>query len=182
MTLEQLALLAEIIGGIAVLVTLIFLLIEVRRNTAVTRSSAQYSQVDSIVAVNLTMATDPIIAPLIVKANDEFSSLSSEEQLRLQTFYVNYFNLWHASYWNNREKLLNDFRFELWDKGLIATLVSHKACTEAWISMQNFYDEDFRNHVNALREKEKAKFDPRSVALESGELTRETKQGVQPGT
>ena len=120
------------------------------------------------------MATDPILAPLITKANEDYSSLSSEDQLRLQFLYVNYFNLWHASYWNNREKLLNDSGFELWDKGLTATLVTHKACTEAWLSMQNFYDEEFREHVNRLIEKEKAVYQTDLVALNSGVSKSET--------
>ena len=174
MSLEQLAQLAEIAGGIAVLITLVFLLFEVRRNTTVTRSTAQYSQVDAIVAVNLAVATDPIIAPLITRANDDYSSLTSEEQLRLQTLYVNYFNLWHASYWNNREKLLNDSSFGLWDKGLTGMLVTHKGCSAAWDSMQYFYDEHFRAHVNNLRAKEQSKLRQGSIALESGAGTRET--------
>lgn len=44
MALETSALIAEIVSGIAVVVTLIYLVFELRRNTAATQSSAQYAQ------------------------------------------------------------------------------------------------------------------------------------------
>ncbi len=85
----------------------------------------------------------------------------------MQFLYVNYFNLWQASYWNNKAKLLNDYGFELWDRGLMAILVTHKACTEAWAGMQHFYDDEFKDHVNGLVERERIKHRDGTVVIAS---------------
>ena len=152
MNLDQAALIAEIIGGIAVLATLIFLVIELRRNTEATRSATQQTQVDSIVAVNLSVANDPMLALLITKGNEDYASLTNSEELQLQTYYVNYFNLWHSAYWNSRKKLLDASGYEIWNVGCTSLLRNQGSSREAWAVWKSLYDEKFRTHVDRIIE------------------------------
>ena len=133
MALEEVALFAEIVGGIAVLVTLFYLVIEVRRNTAATQSAAQYTQqIATMSDWNLSLVHEPGIPELIAKANDDYSSITPAEQLKLQGDYVNLFNLWHAAYWNWKKGLLDENGFRVWNEGTPMAFSAQTACVKAW--------------------------------------------------
>ena len=149
MALEEVALFAEIVGGIAVLVTLFYLVIEVRRNTAATQSAAQYTQIATISDWDLSLVHEPGLPELIAKANDDYSSITPAEQLKLQGYYVNLFNLWHAAYWNWKKGLLDENGFRVWNEGTPMAFSAQTACVKAWESLKNIYDEEFRNYVQS---------------------------------
>ncbi|MGR8948213.1 MAG: hypothetical protein ACU84Q_09220 [Gammaproteobacteria bacterium] len=154
MTLEEVALIAEIAGGLAVVATLIYLVVEVKRNTAATQSSAQYTQIGVISDWNLSLVHAPGLPELIVKANEDYSSVSEAEKLKLQGYYVNIFNLWHAAYWNWKNGLLDEKGFRVWNVGTPSVVRAQVASIEAWESMKHIYDEEFRNHVESALEGE----------------------------
>jgi hypothetical protein len=149
MTLEEVALVAEIVGGLVVVATLIYLVIEVKRNTTATRSSAQYTQIGVISDWNLSLVHAPGLPELIVKANEDYSSVTEAEKLKLQGYYVNIFNLWHAAYWNWKNGLLDEKGFRVWNEGTPSVIRAQVASFEAWESMKHIYDEEFRNHVQS---------------------------------
>ena len=64
--LQIIALFAEVVSGIAVVVSLVFLIIELRESTNVARASAYESSVDSLNTWRLTIAQDPELAELMV--------------------------------------------------------------------------------------------------------------------
>ena len=150
MNLAQAALIAEIIGGIAVLMTLVFLVIELRRNTDATRGATQQTQVDSIVAVNLSIANDPELASLVTKGNENYASLTISEELQLQAYFVNYFNLWHSAYWNHHKKLLDSSGYKICNIGCTSLLRNQRASREAWSVWKSLYDDKFVAHVDKI--------------------------------
>jgi hypothetical protein len=151
-TLEELALVAEIVGGIAVVGTLIYLVIEVRRNTAATQSTAQYAQMGMISDWNLSLVHAPGLSDLIAKANEDYSSVTQAEQLKLQGYYVNIFNFWHAAYWNWKNQVLDEKGFGVWNEGIPMAFGAQIACVKAWDSMKHIYDEEFRRYVQSTIE------------------------------
>ena len=62
MKLEKLALIAEIMGSVAIVVTLIVLLVEVRANTAAIQAATYQNVVDSITTGLSLRGTDPDVA------------------------------------------------------------------------------------------------------------------------
>jgi hypothetical protein len=63
-TLAQLAQVAELLASFAVVVSLVFLVAEVRRNTEVTRAAAYDRSVDALNQWRLTIASDRDLATL----------------------------------------------------------------------------------------------------------------------
>jgi hypothetical protein len=147
MSIQDLGSVGEFVAAIATIATLIYLAIEVRRNTAATRSAAHQAQVDSTVGLHAMLANDPDIAGLILKANGDLSSLSPEDNLRLQYFYISHFNLWHSAYWNKNEGLLSEHVWSAWDKAMTLVLKNQLACRQAWAQTAEIYDRDFQSHV-----------------------------------
>ena len=109
MDLTQLANLGEFIGGVAVLVTLAYLAVqvrqsraEIRRNTETARSTAYHQAIDQIRASWM----EPDFASLTDKYDSSPESLTSAERIRLEL-------LWATTLFGH------EITFELFKKGLI---------------------------------------------------------------
>ena len=84
MKLERLALIAEIVSGIAIVVTLIVLIIEVRDNTNAVRADTRQSIAERVERILLTVATDDELADLMSAA--VAGDLELVDDLRVRAF------------------------------------------------------------------------------------------------
>ena len=174
MDLEELALFADISGGIAVIATLFYLVIEIRRNTVASQSSAQSTQIATVSDWNLSLVHKPYLSDLILKANEDYSSVTPSEQLKLQGYYVNMFNLWHAAYWNRKKGLLDENGFRVWNEGTPMILRAQLASIKAWESMSNMYDAGFQGYVQSIIDAQGQPTSASSVAWTSADAGHET--------
>jgi len=69
MKLEKWALIAEIVGAVAIVVTLIFLIVEVRGNTEAIRAANRQSLATRAQEMALTLATEPDLRRAIAETN-----------------------------------------------------------------------------------------------------------------
>jgi len=89
MKLEKYALIAEVVSAIAVVITLIFVIVEIRANTAATLASNRQSLAGRTEQFLATNSTSPELAALVVKVRRD-EELTAEERYQ----YGNY--LGHA--------------------------------------------------------------------------------------
>lgn len=68
LTLEDLANVGEIFGGLAVLISLVYLILEVRRNTSSVRSSAAWNSDVAFAEMNEELSQNPQLAELCMRA------------------------------------------------------------------------------------------------------------------
>lgn len=78
--LEEYALIAEIISGIAIIISLIFVGIQIKRNTKATQATTFQAIADLDINLLLNFGISPELAKLITTFRDDPDSLSGEEQ------------------------------------------------------------------------------------------------------
>ena len=152
MNVQDLGSIGELIAAIATVGTLVYLAIQIRRNTAATISATHQTQVDSTVGIQSSIANDPDLADLIPKAGENFDTLTPGEHLRLLYFYACHFNLWHAAYWNRKDGLLAEHAWIPWENAMKLILKNQRACRRVWLNMGDIYDADFTRYVNGIIE------------------------------
>ena len=81
MDLTQLANLGEFIGGVAVLVTLVYLVTQIRQNTAMIRATSVQAFADSLNGVNLKVAGSVEQARVGRLAMEDRSALTEDERM-----------------------------------------------------------------------------------------------------
>ena len=140
MNWETIGVFAEVVAAVAIVVTLVYLVIELRRNTAATQSATHQQQVDTTVALNTNVSNDPQLATLIARANDDYTSLEPSEQIQLQYLYTSYLNMWHYQYSNKQKKFLDLDVFTVWDKGMSILLNTQIGIRETWAAIAHIYD------------------------------------------
>jgi hypothetical protein len=78
---EAIGALGETVGALAVVVTLVYLSVQLRRNTQATRASTTQALTDSINSSNLVIASDPRLARIYrVGKFEDWDSLNEDEK------------------------------------------------------------------------------------------------------
>ena len=105
MKLEKWALIAEIIGGIAVVVTLVFLVLGIRENTAITRASAYQTNMDSLNEWRALLVTEDLNEAW----NDYMDTgVTSERQADIGVANIMLFAIFEKSFYAKEYGILGD--------------------------------------------------------------------------
>lgn len=107
MNLEKWASLAEIISGIAVVVTLIFLVVGIRENSDIMRASSFTSATDSLIELNRDIMADGELAEIFEAwAANDTSQLDPQQRARLNQMAVALFRIYEKAFLAERYGLL----------------------------------------------------------------------------
>ena len=85
MDLETLANIGELLGGLAIFVSLIYLILELRKQEVSTKAHATSEWTKTFHAINFELSRDPILGPLALKVfdpNTRREDLTDEEYFR----------------------------------------------------------------------------------------------------
>lgn len=99
MSWEAIGAVGEILGALAVLVSLLYLAVQIRQNTASIKSSTFQNAITSISHVSLNIGTDPDSAGIMHKAfTGDTADLTEQERFRVGLLFTamfrNYENFW----------------------------------------------------------------------------------------
>ncbi len=104
----------EVLGALAVVVTLGYLAIQVRQNTSALRISNENFLIERQDAIVATLVTDPSLAELQVK-HDKQEQLTEVEHLRLWNQYFRDLLMWELAYNRFKEGHLSESHWRDWD-------------------------------------------------------------------
>ncbi len=113
MDIQTAGAIGEALGGLAIVISLLYVGIELRRNNKITRATTSYMGAHSWAEMNTSMATDGELFEILVKAR-EGTSLSISEDYRRSTimrsmlqrldglYYLHKAGILEAGLWNAR--------------------------------------------------------------------------------
>ncbi len=148
LNLTEWAAAAEIVGTIAIVVSLLFVVYSINHNTAVMQANndnfiydLQYARVRDIVS-------SPGMASIYVKHN-RGDKLSEEEQERFFWDKIQELGTWEIAFNRHRDGL---FSTELWTgwNNYFEVSLTKEFTADSWARVRAFYAKDFQNHVDAI--------------------------------
>ena len=103
MTLDELALIAQVLGVVLVVPTILYLAIQIRQNTRQMRENASHQYLDTNKDLNLALIENRQVAGVYRRGSVDFSALDADEKVQCfffvgqyyQTF-ANMFDLWRG--------------------------------------------------------------------------------------
>ncbi|MGI9626565.1 MAG: hypothetical protein ACR2QM_07005 [Longimicrobiales bacterium] len=138
----------DAVGGIGVLVTLLYLAAQTRHNTRAVRA-ATYSQVsDGFSSLSLALFQDPIAADLVRRARDEPESLSDDEENRYGVYLLSYMRRAENMFFQSEEGTL-DADTWLGIRDSIFLLVGTEPARRWWSSRGRLFNPSFRQFVES---------------------------------
>ncbi len=112
MTIEIMANYADIIGGVAVVMSLIYVGIQIRRNTKSSQSQTNQSAHESLATVSLAVAKDSDFSNLARKGMLAFDELTEEEKFQFILLMVTIFRRYENIFYQYQKRFLEK---DLWE-------------------------------------------------------------------
>ena len=147
MNLEAGAALGEIIGAVAVVISVIYLAIQIRKQTeearlAATRDLAFHSQENF-----QQLVQDAELLKIYRQGIADYDSLPDDDRLRLSIFFANLFRVAELQYLHGLRGKSDSVHFESMDIGLLEGL-TFPGIRRWWELSHDMFDEGFQTHVN----------------------------------
>ncbi len=149
MKLSEWASVAEIAGAVAVVVTLVYLGVEVSQNTSAVKANTRQAMIDYGREQSEILVTNTALASLVSRGEEDPSSLTAHERQQFYEFTTWRLAMWETAYLNNEEGLLDDEMWLAWD-GYYRLLVADKIGYAAfWRDTRPQWHSRFMAHIDA---------------------------------
>ena len=149
MSLEDLANVGEALGGVAVLISLVYLALQIRQNTRTVQATAFQQVVDSFSDLSLAVGLDRRVSEVFVRANRVgFSELDPVEQEQLRFVLLSYFRRAESAFFQSEQGTLN---MESWEgiRESLKHMLDGRAVREFWEGNAGSYNSRFRAFVDS---------------------------------
>ena len=146
MKLENYAHLAEIISGIAVVITLIFLIIGIRENTEVTRAASYQSLNQSMSDFGMSLIQDKELASMMqLYFEGQSGQLTIEQKFRLRVMLASIWRTYETAYFANQYGTLGT---DEWAR-FIKQICNHRKLSESvdWSTITAFMADEFAGYI-----------------------------------
>jgi hypothetical protein len=156
LTLEEASFIAEVLGGIAVLFTLAYLVFEVRHNTHALKSSASQAYISTMIGNVSLINASPELADILYRGAGGLKKLSGSEAIRFGAFLDENFLTYQAFYFEWKEGLLKPSIWHTNERCMI-DLLAQKGQRQWWEARRHWFENEFQEYVNERVSKEEGK-------------------------
>lgn len=156
MDLTQLAQLGEFVGGIAVLVTLIYLAVQVGGSKKALKTQTHHNLLSIAQRPYELMVADDQLAGIVDRGNEQPETLSREEWRRYCAYNLMVINAWEYGYYLDRD---GSTPHELWvgaDAHFAAQAADYPGWRKYWAEHSHAFAEPFRSYAASHFPKQEA--------------------------
>ena len=146
---EAISAVAEMLGLIAVVISLVYLAIQVRTQIREARLAAMHEISVGLRELNASFIADPEMAVIFDKGNNDFIGLENHEKIRLAVCLQGYFRLWEEAFMQYEAKRLDE---RIWDTIVrqFASFLAAPSVQQVWDQRKSYYDKKFKQFVESL--------------------------------
>ena len=151
MNLQSLANIAEIIGSVVVILSLVYLAVQVRQHTEAQRTENYARALERLAAFQSMLSTDSEISIIFSKGLDDSSALNTQEKLRFNWTMYEAFGAFQFTFHAAKKDSIDDEIWSRWSKA-IAWYLSFPGVQMWWTVRPLPFTESFSLFVESLLE------------------------------
>lgn len=144
--LQDLQSIAEIIGALAVVVSLVYVGFQIRQNTAAVRSATAQSVHENYAVWYASYASDPVLTQIAVDGLRDYRSLSETQRAQFIAVFMAFLSYSQNAFHQWQKGSLSHQLWVGWEL-LIMNLVSSPGGREFWNERGYIFSGDFGSHV-----------------------------------
>ena len=129
----------------AVVVTLVYAVRELKRSRAMTSTNIETVLYDRMLEMDRLLVEADGFAEILVRAGEDPESLTSSERVRYLAYEHIFFDAWEAAVQARRNRLMSEEMFDSWDRFFAAD--ASRRPRLAWTGNLRFYDTEFIEYV-----------------------------------
>ena len=107
MNWEAIGAVGEIVGAIAVIVTLGYLAVQIRQNTRTVRASTHHGISRELNELNIAFGSDPAVSSLLLRGSEDYSQLDHDERFQYTLLMRAAFGTYNDAFLQFREHLIS---------------------------------------------------------------------------
>jgi hypothetical protein len=138
-TLNELGNLGEFISGLAVVVTLVYLAIQIRHNTRVVRSSMHQNMIESTLRIAESVSDTNDVGRIVLHADQDYDELTEVERIRFDAYAERVFNNFESVFYSYRNSMIEEDLWESWESSYLADI--------SRASMRRYWNEERPQHL-----------------------------------
>ena len=138
----------EIIGATAVVVSLVYLSIQVRTHNRESRIASVH-EIGAAFREAYEKFTRPEIAELVMKGNEDYDALTDAEKLTLISIWTIVFRVSEEAFIQHEEGRLDNRNWQAFERW-ISTFMSVPCVKRIWPVRKSFFDDQFQRYVDNL--------------------------------
>ena len=142
----------EIIGALAVVISLLYLAVQIRSQVAQAKLAAFHEMSRQFREVT-ALFSSPDISDIFIRANKDFDSMSDAELLRLIVLTTNLFRAWEEAFLEMRNGHLETNVWEDLSRDYTQTMGA-PSFGRIWLLRKQNYDPGFQEYVDTLTSRE----------------------------
>ncbi len=93
MNWDAIGAIGEVVGGVAVIATLLYLAVQIRQNARSVRNAASLSVNEGLAEINRRVSNDPEFADLWLRGRKDYRGLTDVERMRFASYALDIMNL-----------------------------------------------------------------------------------------
>ena len=149
MDIMELGAIGELVGGVAVVASLVYVGLQVRQSTQTTRAASHHATIDSLREWSLSIVEDNDVADLWLKGNADSTLLDERDQLKYTMLMFALLRIFETNFYQNQvgtgeRKLLHSEELNMqW-------LFSNPGVQRWWRDQPFALDSDFAEYIESL--------------------------------
>ncbi len=147
LTLPEWAALAEIIGTVAIVASLLFVAYEINRNTLVLQGTGENEIYDSYQPIPLMIMQDADTARIVKMGGENPADLNEIELFRYARYLEINLDLWERAFARFGEDLISHSAWVGWDNFFVYW-ARQNLTDRSWAELRSGYDGDFVSYVD----------------------------------
>ena len=148
MKLSDWANVAEIVGAVAVIVTLAYVAVQIEQNTIAVEASTRQGRLDFGRHQAELLITQPGLATLVMEAEQNADDLDDEERLRFYEFTTWRIATWELTYQEYVDGLIDDETWAAWDGYYLLFVKGKPGYKKFFSDTRPQWDSRFMAHVD----------------------------------
>lgn len=147
MTLSDLGNLGEFIGAIAVVVSLIYLALQIRHNTRAVRSRVHHDMIESTLRIAESLSDNADVGRIVLNADGGYDELTKGERIRFEAYAERVFSNFESIFYSYRNSMIEEDIWESWESSYL-TDISRVSMRCYWQEQRPQYLRDFMDFID----------------------------------
>ena len=145
MDIMELGAIGELVGGVAVIASLVYVGLQVRQNTRATLAASHHAMADSFNEINLAFARDAELARVFRKGNGGRGDLTEDERVQYDFIHMAIFRTFETHFFQSRSGAFYGWESE----SSVESLISSIGAREWWRVNPYRFSPEFSRYVES---------------------------------
>jgi len=150
MNWEAIGAVAEILGALAVVGSLLYLAVQVRHSANATQAASRYATAQLTTDILVATTSDAELASILRRGQNDPDSLSDDEGFRFDILLYAIFDQWETMFSQLQRGAFSEEDWEKYDTTIIGMYFAQPGTQRFWETASDAYSTSFREYVDQV--------------------------------